>query len=941
MSILPNFESSGLTNTTSKTEELSVSAKVEEPQSFTNYIREKLIRTNKVDYKDGNVKLNKNINMTLLEQVYFPELLDKNVSRKDKFFIQLIYNIQTQTVLPTIRKKNQKKMIGIVKENELLLGLFVEKSLNIILEPDFGNSRFHLFKTLANILDVLDLNALIETQGYLMEKIWLMLVSLIMADSANVDDTEDTFSNNQKNQQDDMKSVLEDESKQLINRIYKKISFNNMVKLFKNYLSDQAMADSIAMCISLCDPNDPLLLNFIKMAIESDDGNIRFIGCKSIFYLFAFSTQADLDIIFFLSLISNMLMDQDLKNKSIAILSTNLIISKDKKQIFAAYEQTVLNNITNQVQHARGKLREYHLRAMSSLLPMMDGDNLRIYGEIILKFCMNALGAVYDEKTKMYKKRNEKELGLKNQNDDFKITVLLVIQNLYKLEDNMNEAFFFNGDMKIFLIQIFFENFWTRQTALSSTKLINTVQYTTNVMSERVKIELLFDHYIECLKDNLEALRDMVAWGIVKMLNFQKDEFLIIKEETERRVIDALLVSFQDQSTDNQCYVRCFDMLALKLGSNFKPYLLPIISTCLQLMSHKNSSMRKNAANLSSRLVKTCKANNEQGLIYKLGVVFYENLGEPVGEVLQYVIKCIHEVLISVDDLKKLEPPVTQLLPALTPILRNPFYGVSYNLLNIITLISERCSDMIPPREWNRICSELLEIFKTPIKDLRVKANDTFGVIAAGVGPQDIIGTLLNNLKMSERQIRLCSSIALAIVAKSCGTYTVLPVLLKEYGAPDTNIKNGILKALAFMFEYVGSESKDYLYLVVPMIQHALTDRNVVLRQTGATVVRSLSVACKNCGNEDVFIHFLSLLIPNIFETSPHAIEKIRLAIDGLRVSVGTELLMQYLWAGLTHPSSAVRNAYYAVYNVIEMEEQERLVPLYPINNVPELNLFL
>ncbi|CAI8500826.1 unnamed protein product [Hanseniaspora opuntiae] len=194
-------------------------------------------------------------------------------------------------------------------------------------------------------------------------------------------------------------------------------------------------------------------------------------------------------------------------------------------------------------------------------------------------------------------------------------------------------------------------------------------------MSKRVKIELLFDHYIECLKDNLEALRDMVAWGIVKMLNFQKDEFLIIKEETERRVIDALLVSFQDQSTDNQCYVRCFDMLALKLGSNFKPYLLPIISTCLQLMSHKNSSMRKNAANLSSRLVKTCKANNEQGLIYKLGVVFYENLGEPVGEVLQYVIKCIHEVLISVDDLKKLEPPVTQLLPALTPILRNPFYG--------------------------------------------------------------------------------------------------------------------------------------------------------------------------------------------------------------------------------------------------------------------------
>lgn len=949
MSILPNFESSALESNALKTKRSDVTEvgekrqRVEEKPTFSEYIKDKLIDSNKLEHEKDSIKLNKFINMTLLEQIYFPELVEKNVPKKDKFFIQLIYNIQTSNTPPKQRKKNQKKIITIVKENIGLLAPFVDKSMGIILEPDFNNARFHLFKTLANILDVIDLNELIEQQGYLMEKIWLMLVFLIMSDNSETKDLQDDIITKKQSQQEDMNSVLENESKQIIKKVYKKIGFNSIVKLFKKHINDETMADSIAMCISLCDSNDHDVLSFIKMAMENDKlGNVRFIGCKSIFYLSAnTSTQSELDITFFLSLISKMLLDPDLKNKSVAILTTNLIISKDKKQVFDVYEQTVLNNITNQVQHARGKLREYHLRAMSSLLPMMDQENLKIYGEIILKFCMESLGALFDEKSKTYKKKNEKEQGLKNQNEDFKITVLLVIQNLYKLEDSSDETFFFNNNMKMFLLHIFFEKFWTRHTALSSAKLINTVQFTTNTMFQKVNTELIFEHFVECLKDNLEVLREMVAWGIVKMLNSEDQMNLVIKEETERVIIDALLFSFQDQKSDNQCYVRCFDVLAVKLGTNFKPYLLPIISTCLQLMSHKNSSMRKNAANLASRLVKTCKALDEQGLIYKLGVVFYENLGEPVGEVLQYVIKCIHEVLLSIEDIKKLEPPVTQLLPALTPILRNPYYGVSYNLLNIITLISEKCSDMIPPREWNRICNELLELFKTPIKDLRIKANDTFGVIAAGVGPQDIIGTLLNNLKMSERQIRLCSSIALAIVAKSCGTYTVLPVLLKEYSTPDTNIKNGILKALAFMFEYVGEESKDYVYLVVPMIQHALTDRNVVLRQTGATVVRSLAVSCKNCDCEDAFVHFLSLLIPNIFETSPHAIEKIRPAIDGLRVVIGTEILMQYMWTGLTHPSSAVRNAYYAVYNEIAKEENERLVPLYPLNDIPELKHIL
>ncbi len=41
--------------------------------------------------------------------------------------------------------------------------------------------------------------------------------------------------------------------------------------------------------------------------------------------------------------------------------------------------------------------------------------------------------------------------------------------------------------------------------------------------------------------------------------------------------------------------------------------------------------------------------------------------------------------------------------------------------------------------------------------------------------------TLLNNLKVQERQNRVCTTVAIAIVAETCGPFTVLPALMNEY----------------------------------------------------------------------------------------------------------------------------------------------------------------
>eukprot|EP00055_Hartaetosiga_balthica_P018374 m.134032 g.134032 ORF g.134032 m.134032 type:complete len:79 (-) comp9497_c0_seq2:971-1207(-) len=54
-----------------------------------------------------------------------------------------------------------------------------------------------------------------------------------------------------------------------------------------------------------------------------------------------------------------------------------------------------------------------------------------------------------------------------------------------------------------------------------------------------------------------------------------------------------------------------------------------------------------------------------------------------------------------------------------------------------------------------RICFELLELLKAHKKAIRRATVNTFGYIAKAIGPSDVLATLLNNLKVQERQLRV------------------------------------------------------------------------------------------------------------------------------------------------------------------------------------------
>ena len=122
----------------------------------------------------------------------------------------------------------------------------------------------------------------------------------------------------------------------------------------------------------------------------------------------------------------------------------------------------------------------------------------------------------------------------------------------------------------------------------------------------------------------------------------------------------------------------------------------------------------------------------------------------------------------------------------MTPILRNRHEKVQEATINLIGRIGEcfhflyillhsllpsadRGAEFVPAREWMRICFELLDLLKAHKKGIRRAAVNSFGYIAKSLGPQDVLQVLLTNLRVQERQSRVCSTVAIAIVAETCG----------------------------------------------------------------------------------------------------------------------------------------------------------------------------
>ncbi|KAG4304941.1 hypothetical protein PORY_001616 [Pneumocystis oryctolagi] len=399
---------------------------------------------------------------------------------------------------------------------------------------------------------------------------------------------------------------------------------------------------------------------------------------------------------------------------------------------------------------------------------------------------------------------------------------------------------------------------------------------TTVELAQKVGVTEIIEKIVDHLKDESEPYRKMAVETIEKIIAGLGAAD--INTRLEERLIDGVLYAFQEQSMEDVVMLNGFGTVVNALGEEYP-----------------------------------------------------EVLGSILGAL---------KSIVNVVGMTSMTPPIKDLLPRLTPILRNRHEKVQENTIDLVGRIADRGSEFVSAREWMRICFELLDMLKAHKKGIRRAAVNTFGFIAKAIGPQDVLATLLNNLKVQERQNRVCTTVAIAIVAETCAPFTVLPAVMNEYRVPELNVQNGVLKSLSFLFEYIGEMGKDYIYAVVPLLCDALTDRDQVHRQTAATTVSHLALGVVGLGCEDAMIHLLNTVWPNIFEQSPHLINAVINAIDGIRTAIGPGILMMYILQGLFHPSRKVRDVYWRLYNNMYVQQADSMVPYYPNIENDEFSLF-
>jgi len=561
---------------------------------------------------------------------------------------------------------------------------------------------------------------------------------------------------------------------------------------------------------------------------------------------------------------------------------------------------SVLEPLWRGIRTLRGKVLAAFLKAIGFIIPLMDA----VYADYYTREVMVVLIREFQ-----------------TTDEEMKKIVLKVVKQCVGTDGVEPEY------IRTEIVPEVFRNFWRRKMALDRRNYKAVVE-TTVELAMKVGSSEVVSRIAEDLKDESEPYRKMVMEMIDRVVRDLGTADL--DQRLEEVLVDGILYALQEQTSEgHNVILNGFGTVVNALGERCKPFVPQICSAIKWRLNNKNAQVRQQAADLVTKVAPVLQECNEEKLLGHLGVVLHEYLGEEYPDVLGSIIGGLKAVVNNIG-ISRMTPPIKDLLPRLTPILRNRHEKVQENVIDLVGRIADRGPEYVASREWMRICFELLDMLKAPKKSIRRATVNTFGYIAKAIGPQDVLATLLNNLKVQERQSRVCTTVAIAIVAETCSPFTVLPALMNEYRVPELNVQNGVLKSLSFLFEYIGEMSKDYIAAVTPVLEDALMDRDLVHRQTAAATVKHLALGTTGLSCEEELTHLLNHVWPNIFETSAHLINAVLEAIEGCRLALGPGVIMAYTVQGLFHPARRVRDVYWRIYNSLYIGAQDALVAFYP-----------
>lgn len=646
----------------------------------------------------------------------------------------------------------------------------------------------------------------------------------------------------------------------------------------------------------------PALLPFLKAVCQSRKSwQARHTGIKIVQQIAILMGAAILPHLkVCVSIIEHGLIDEQQKVRTITALALSALAEAGYPYGIEAFD-SVLRPLWKGTRQHRGKGLAAFLKAIGFIIPLMDANYANHYTKEVMTTLIREF---------------------QSPDEEMKKIVLKVVKQCVA-SDGVDASY-----VRESIIPDFFKHFWVRRMALDKRNYKQVVE-TTLEIAKKVGCSDVLKRIVDDLKDESEPYRRMVMETAEQIIQHMgTDE---IETRLEEQLVDGILYAFQEQTSDDSFTILSgFGTIVNSFGLRMKPYLPQVCGTIKWRLNNKSAKVRMQAADLIARIANVLKVCREDQLMGHLGVVLFEYLGEEYPEVLGSILGAL-KAIVNVIGMNKITPPIKELLPRLTPILKNRHEKVQENCIDLVGRIADRGAEQVSAREWMRICFELLDMLKAHKKAIRRAAVNTFGYIAKAIGPQDVLHTLLNNLKVQERQMRVCTTIAIAIVAETCSPFTVLPGLMNEYRIPDLNVQNGVLKALSFMFEYIGEMGKDYIYAVAPLLEDALMDRDMVHRQTAMTTVKHIALGVVGLGCDDVLIHLLNFVWPNVFEESAHVINATMEAIEALIVALGAGRVLQYTLQGLYHPARKVRDVYWKIYNSLCIYSPDSLTSNFPL----------
>jgi len=327
----------------------------------------------------------------------------------------------------------------------------------------------------------------------------------------------------------------------------------------------------------------------------------------------------------------------------------------------------------------RGKGLAAFLKAIGFIIPLMDPEYASYYTKEVTVILIREF---------------------QTSDEEMKKIVLKVVKQCAATE-GVTAAY-----IKQDILPDFFKSFWVRRMALDRRNYKQVVE-TTVELAQKAGASEIIGRIVNELKDEAEPYRKMVMETITKVIASLGASD--IDEKLEVRLVDGIIYSFQEQTTEDQVMLDGFGTVVNALGIRVKPYLTQIVSTILWRLNNKSAKVRQQAADLTSRLAVVIKQCGEDQLLSKLGLVLFEQLGEEYPDTLGSIIAA-EGAIANVVGMTQMNPPVkdlrkylalnfggifcslirSTLVPRMTPILRNRHEKVQEASINLIGRIGER-----------------------------------------------------------------------------------------------------------------------------------------------------------------------------------------------------------------------------------------------------------